>query len=178
MLGRAWCLGLLAACYSPPKPDCGFVCGPGDACPSDYHCAADGYCHADGSPASLSCGIDAGIDGRVIDALIADADTLPPMLIGSVPIPNATNVDVATTIQLTFSESVYYVDSASFRVSVSTTPVTGTIVNNLDRSVYTFTPDSALPTGSTIDVTLSSTIIDAAGNMLVPPYMFSFDTTP
>jgi len=32
---------IVVACYDVPKPDCGFVCGPGGACPDAYTCAAD-----------------------------------------------------------------------------------------------------------------------------------------
>jgi hypothetical protein len=54
---RGWLAFIvLAGCYSPPEPDCGFVCGPGDACPADYTCATDHHCHRDGAPASLTCG--------------------------------------------------------------------------------------------------------------------------
>ena len=44
--------GLLAgaSCYSPPEPDCGFFCGSGGACPSDYTCGGDQRCHLIGSP--------------------------------------------------------------------------------------------------------------------------------
>lgn len=90
------CLALLVGlavlvgpgCYDPPKPDCGFVCGPGGACPDDYTCAADNRCHRNGTPASLMCatspdarpdttsgdaGIDAPIDAPGTDAAL-DAD--------------------------------------------------------------------------------------------------------
>jgi hypothetical protein len=43
------------ACYSPPEPDCGFVCGSGGACPDDYTCASDNICHRNGSSPSLMC---------------------------------------------------------------------------------------------------------------------------
>ena len=47
--------GLLAACYDVPSPDCGYVCGPGGACPDGYICASDGICHRDGAPGNLVC---------------------------------------------------------------------------------------------------------------------------
>ena len=64
---RAWIIFVvLAGCYSPPEPDCGFVCGPGGACPADYTCASDHQCHRNGAAASLTP--DAGA------ALAADAE--------------------------------------------------------------------------------------------------------
>jgi hypothetical protein len=48
-------IGQIAGCYDVPMPPCGFVCGPGGACPDGYTCAADEVCHRDGSPPSLVC---------------------------------------------------------------------------------------------------------------------------
>jgi hypothetical protein len=60
-----------AACYTPPEPACGFVCGPNGACPPDYTCAAsDHRCHLDSAPATLTC------DPPPPDAAVADA---PPV---------------------------------------------------------------------------------------------------
>jgi hypothetical protein len=65
----ALCLLLLGACYKTPKPDCGFVCGPGGACPSDYTCASvDNRCHRVGAAADLMC--PAPVDASIIDAVI------------------------------------------------------------------------------------------------------------
>lgn len=61
MLGRlarsAVIFGLcgLFACYSPPEPDCGFICGSGGSCPDDYTCASDNICHRNGSSPTLMC---------------------------------------------------------------------------------------------------------------------------
>jgi len=61
-------------CYDVPRPQCGFRCGPNEACPEDYTCnPADGRCHLNGSPPSLVCGtVDAAIDDAGADA-VADA---------------------------------------------------------------------------------------------------------
>lgn len=66
---------IIAACYDVPEPDCGFICGPSEACPSGYTCADDHYCHRNGAPVGLTCGaVDAAppIDAAVTDAA-ADA---------------------------------------------------------------------------------------------------------
>lgn len=60
---------LLVACFSKPKARCGFLCGPGGECPTDYSCVtADNRCHLveNGAPVD-SC------NEQVIDAPIADA---------------------------------------------------------------------------------------------------------
>lgn len=46
---------IVAACYAIPRPDCGFICGPGDTCPDGYTCADDHRCHRIGAPADLMC---------------------------------------------------------------------------------------------------------------------------
>lgn len=72
---------IIAACYDVPTPACGFICGPGGACPDGYTCAADRYCHLDGQPASLVCSrpdapvpADAAIDTPVDAAIDAPVD--------------------------------------------------------------------------------------------------------
>jgi len=62
-LSLATVLAVVAACYDVPTPDCGFLCGPGDACPEGYTCANDHRCHRTGAPPSLMCGPpDAAVD--------------------------------------------------------------------------------------------------------------------
>jgi hypothetical protein len=46
---------IVAACYSVPTPDCGFICGPGGACPDGYTCADEQRCHRIGAPTNLVC---------------------------------------------------------------------------------------------------------------------------
>jgi plastocyanin len=82
--GRLALLALIAACYSPPKPDCGFLCGPQGACPQGYTCGADNVCKRNGTPDSLVCPppVDAAIrDARVIDS----PDAVPDALVDAVP---------------------------------------------------------------------------------------------
>jgi hypothetical protein len=62
MLGRLAAMAMfvslpaVGACYSPPEPDCGFVCGPAGECPEDYTCdAAEHFCHRNGTPSTLIC---------------------------------------------------------------------------------------------------------------------------
>jgi len=47
---------ILAGCYSPYEPDCGFVCGSGGTCPDDYTCnSADNLCHLNGTSPNKVC---------------------------------------------------------------------------------------------------------------------------
>jgi hypothetical protein len=179
VLGRilAISLGLLAACYSPAQPDCGFVCGPGGACPSDYACAADGVCHRIGAPANLTCAVDARPDTpRPIDAPPADADVTPPQVLATDPVSGATNVPTSATVRVQFSEPVTNVGTTTFALESSGTPIAGT-VTEIDPFNYQFAPTSPLPAGAPIDITLYSAIQDGSGNALAT-YGFSFTTAP
>jgi len=88
-LSLALASAIITACYDVPRPSCGFLCGPGGACPDGYGCAADMYCHRNDTPPDLVCtrpdaalpadatsadaapdaaGDDAAIDAATIDA--------------------------------------------------------------------------------------------------------------
>jgi len=77
---------IVVACYDVPQPDCGFLCGPGGACPDGYTCADTNRCRRLGAPATLVCpnpdaslpdDQDAAIDG-VPDAPADAAPDAPP----------------------------------------------------------------------------------------------------
>ncbi|HSD90306.1 MAG TPA: Ig-like domain-containing protein [Kofleriaceae bacterium] len=167
-------VSLTAACYSPPEPDCGFFCGPGSACPADYHCAHDGVCHRDGAPATLSCGIDAAVDAPRPPGFDA-ADNNRPQVLSTSPVSNGVNVALTMPITVTFDEPVLNVTTATFVALIGSTAYMGT-VTPASQSVYTFAPINSWPLGTQVQVELYSTITDLSGNGLLPFY-FSFTTT-
>jgi hypothetical protein len=67
---------VIAACYDVPAPDCGFVCGPNNACPDGYSCGSAQRCRRIDAPVTVVCSasdIDAGSHpgaGRPSDASI------------------------------------------------------------------------------------------------------------
>lgn len=70
-LGGALAAAIIPACYEIPRPACGFLCGPGGACPDGYSCAADMYCHRNDTAPDLVCtSSDAALP---VDATSADA---------------------------------------------------------------------------------------------------------
>ncbi|MDB4959104.1 MAG: hypothetical protein JWO36_6673 [Myxococcales bacterium] len=93
-------------------------------------------------------------------------DTTPPTVTSRVPAGNDTNVATSTTIVVVFSEPVTNVNTTSFAVDDSGTPIAGTIASSGGGTTYTFTPTAALPAATAITVTLSSAITDTAGNPL------------
>ena len=177
VLGRipALCLVFVAACYSPPQPDCGFVCGPGGACPANYHCAADNVCHLDGTPANLSCAVDAGVDVLPIDVPIPP-DMTPPTVVGTMPADGETNVPLNQAIAVQFSEDVVGVDTTTFVVT-SGPAITG-VIQAISPQAYVFTPDAPFAAGRTINVTLTTAIADLAANPMAAEFVFSFETAP
>jgi len=94
---------IVPACYSPPQPACGFVCGAGGACPADYTCAPllDNRCHLNGMPMTSCDMIDAGMGLEVIhpefvqfpDAPVIDA----PVIDGGVDAMADGAIDAAPT---------------------------------------------------------------------------------
>jgi hypothetical protein len=81
---------IITACYDIPRPSCGFLCGPGGACPDGYGCAADMYCHRDDTPPDLVCArpdaavpadatADAAADAAGDDAATIDAPDDAPI---------------------------------------------------------------------------------------------------
>lgn len=173
----ASCLALMAACYSPTQPACGFRCGPSDQCPDDYFCAGDGWCHRSGTPDSMACAFDAAPDTpQPIDAPPVDADVTPPHVFSIAPVDGATDVPVAETVRVQFDEPVSGISTTTFTLATTSANVTGT-VTIIDPFNYMFTPDAALPAAETITVTLTSGIFDYVGNPLVP-FTSSFTTAP
>ena len=69
---------IIVACYEIPKPDCGFLCGPGGACPEGYTCGDNQRCRRVGAPTPLVCpNPDAGLTEDLDAALDAPADAVP-----------------------------------------------------------------------------------------------------
>jgi hypothetical protein len=166
VLGRilAICLGLITACYSPPQPDCGFVCRRGGECPSDYFCAPDGICHRNGTSPTAACAIDARADSpRPIDAPPPDADLTPPTLFATMPVANETGVPTSSVVRVQFNEPVMGVDLSSFRVVMGANPIGGS-VSETDPLNWVFIPLSLLPANATFEVQLTTGIIDSSGN--------------
>ena len=81
---------LAAACYSEPRPACGFVCGEGGDCPGGYTCSsADNRCHLDGTPTECQSFIDA-----------MPMDHSPPFVLDEFPLPAATGDGASPRVQL------------------------------------------------------------------------------
>ena len=171
-------LCIFAGCYSPPRPDCGFLCGAQGACPTDYHCAADGICHLDGTPANLNCGRDAGVDARIPDTQIGDFT--PPQVTLIVPGDEMTSVPLTTTVKAGFDEDVLNTTAGmSLRYGpMGGEDVPGAVVYDATLHVATLTPNAPLVGNIQHTATLSTIITDLAGNALTMPVTWSFTRVP
>jgi hypothetical protein len=172
-LGVIIALGIGIACYDPPRPACGFICGNGGACPDDYHCATDNRCHLNGTPATLTCGIDAAIDGPAIET---DANLTPPTVTSTDPSSGQTGFNRSTPIAIIMSEPVDGATNTSFQVFHGATALAGSINNDYPTGNHLlFLPNPPLPAGAVVTVNLTSSIHNALGVPLAP-YSFSFTT--
>lgn len=103
-------------------------------------------------------------------------DTTPPVVASTSPAGGATNVATGVAITVTFSEamSAASINTGTFTVS----GVSGSI--SVSGATATFTPASALASTTTFTVTVvggASGVRDAAGNVLVSNYSWSFTTS-
>ena len=145
----------LSACYSPPEPACGFVCGSGGSCPDGYACASDNVCHRDGTPASLSCANSGGLPFDVQsvsatgahevqvtftslpDAVQAEAAAnyeIPGLTLGASPALSGATVTLMTSTQAaqTYTLTVSNVTRASDGAALTTTMGTFTGIAAFD----------------------------------------------
>jgi hypothetical protein len=169
LVGALACLGIvivlghgLSSCYTPPHPDCGFICGTGGACPADYTCAADNVCHYINAPASTTCNADAKLP---TDS--PDADVTPPMVTGSTPVDGATSVPRDTIITINFDRRLApaTVTASSVTVFHLATQILGTPTLDPSGVAITFTPAQPLPADAQIAVQLSTAIRSTTGGV-------------
>ena len=121
----AWLL-VIAGCYRPPQPACGFVCGTNGACPDDYACAADHRCHLAGVGSLCESAVDAGPDSPFVppDGGLLDAQTLPQIdILSEFPEAGSVGNPVDTPISVTFSVSLVFVDPTQASISSADGPV-------------------------------------------------------
>ncbi len=170
-------LSVTQGCYSVPQPECGFVCGPGGACPDDYTCnSADNRCHLNGSaPQQCLGGADAGIDTP--DSIGVDmGSNTPPSVVSTSPTDGATGVAVTATVSATFSEEVFGVNGSTFSLTQGAQQVAATIsYTSAANPVATLTPTAQLLPNTTYTATLMTSIVDAGGAAL-PQKTWTFTT--
>jgi len=164
ILGAGLCAAL-AACYSPPEPDCGFTCGPSNACPADYTCASDHICHRDG--------FDGTCPARTADA----ATDAAAFAIGTTnPANGATGVPVDQVITANVDRDVDGVNNTTFSLQQSAAPVDATASYSLGQFHLRLVPALQLAANTTYTVVISAGITEHNGAGMLTPAMWSFTT--
>jgi len=103
-------------------------------------------------------------------------DTTAPTVSSTNPLSGATSV---ATITASFSEAMSAVSLTTTTFTLSgpgATAVTGTVTYNASNHMATFTPTSALTSGTIYTATIMTGARDMAGNPLATNYVWSFTT--
>lgn len=157
----------LAGCYAAPEPECGFICGPGGACPASYTCASDHHCHHDGATASPSCG------APPPDAAPPDTRTAP-RIVNVTPADGATGV-VVDVHPAAVADQALMSSGPGLVLLDGDVPIRGTIVVSPAAMEIGIIPDAQLAANHHFTVTITGDVTNAAGDPL-GPYSWSFDT--
>ena len=168
-MGAVVALLVGAGCYDVPTPDCGFACGPAEACPADYTCSAlDNRCHRDGAAPDLVCPAATPIDPGAA-----------PTVVDVWPRADELFVPTSTAVFAYFSEPVSLVSGATFQLidDVTLEPVLGVVSYDGESMSATFGPSAPLAVDTRYRITLTSTIVDHQGSPLVDaPFSWVFTT--
>ncbi|HEY4181709.1 MAG TPA: Ig-like domain-containing protein [Kofleriaceae bacterium] len=158
MLARSIAVGalVLAGCYDPPHPVCGFACAShATVCPDGYACnSVDNRCHLSGFM-EVHCESVPDDPGN---------DLLAPVLVAFQPTSNFEPVNTAISVQ--FDKKVLHVTSTSFFL---TDDVTGQVVTSAPSNpsnpfTWSLSLNSSLSFGGQYTVHLTSDITDENGD--------------
>ena len=155
----------LAGCYSPPEPDCGFTCGPSNACPADYTCASDHICHRDGFEGTCPA--------RTADA---GADAAPFAAGSTTPASGATGVPVDQVITANVDRDVDGVTSSTFTLQQGAAPVAATASYSLGSFHLRLVPALQLAANTTYTAIITAGITEHNGGAALLPQAWSFTT--
>jgi len=99
---------------------------------------------------------------------------IPPTVIITDPLNNATNVPLNKLIRATFSLPMNgaTITGSSYTVMEGANPIMGTVTYN--ASVATFTPSQPLESGKTYTATIKNTVTNVAGTAMTNDYIWSF----
>jgi hypothetical protein len=103
-------------------------------------------------------------------------DVTPPNVLSVTPASNATSVSVNSKVTVTFNEAMNSatVTSATFGLKQGTTVISGTVTYS--GNVATFSPSAAMTGGAVYTATVTTGVMDEAGNALAASYTWSFTT--
>ena len=117
-----------------------------------------------------------------VDVVFQEAlgpDTNAPVVTAVIPTNGATEVDVNTSVQVTFNEAMATgtIDAGTIRLLDGTSNVVSAVVSYEEGSfTATLTPSAALSLGETYTGQVLSNVTDEAGNPMGTNYLWSFTT--
>ncbi len=108
----------------------------------------------------------------------AAPDTTRPTVTLRNPASGATNVALNTAVNATFSEPMDSLTmvTANFTLAQGSTPVSGVLAYDSLGNIATFTPNTALSSGTTYQFTVINNVKDLAGNTMALNDAWSFTT--
>jgi hypothetical protein len=115
-----------------------------------------------------------GFDGSDHEVFMA---TSPPSIILTNPANNSTKIAVDTIISAKFSENMDVSTITKNTFSVDN-EVSGSVSYDSDKTTATFTPGTALNYDTIYTATITTNVMDLAGNSLPIEYTWSFTTGP
>ena len=108
---------------------------------------------------------------------IVKIETTPPTVVSTTPTGGATDVGIASVVEVTFSEPVDHrtLTASTFTVTGPDGPVPGTV--SVSDAVATFTPDDPLTEfTSAYTASVTSDVLDRSGNALDADHSWNFAT--
>lgn len=144
-------------------------------------------------PASTQCTVTVTTGARDASAIALAAnyvwkfttgivpDTTPPVVALTMPVDGVTGVATNTLVAATFSKDMdpATITGTNFTLVNTTaggTAVTGAVSYLVSSKVATFTPAAALTASSLYTVTISTSVADLAGNLMVANRIWTFTT--
>jgi len=106
------------------------------------------------------------------------SDTTPPFVIVTNPVNGATAVAANATVEATFSEavSVATVTTTTFTLTSGGSPITGIVTLDGSGTLATFQPAAPLTGGAVHTASITTGVLDLAGNAMLAPRTWSFTT--
>jgi uncharacterized protein (TIGR03437 family) len=106
----------------------------------------------------------------------ATPDTARPTVTSTVPASGATNVAIGNALSVTFDEAMnpLTISTSTFKLMQGTTPILGAVTYS--GVTATLTPLAGLPPNTLLTATITTGVIDLAGNALVSNYVWTFTT--
>lgn len=106
-------------------------------------------------------------------------DTIPPTVVGTIPLANASSISVDAPIQVLFSEVLDQtsINFGSFRLAtLAGEQVLGAVAYDPATNVASFTPTEALSASTAYRASVTETVRDLGGNYLAVVYTWDFTT--